>query len=55
MLKGMKLPAKYRGKCQLLLHIPKPLRKKAFQVVLRQFYRGLQVGGLTWQTGARTL
>ncbi|GAB3643195.1 S8 family peptidase [Spirosoma arcticum] len=55
MLKSMKLPAKYRGKCQLFLHIPEPLRKKAFQVVLRQFYRGLQVGGLTWQTGARKL
>ncbi|WP_420151904.1 S8 family peptidase [Spirosoma sp.] len=53
MLKGMKLPAKYRGKCRLYLHIPKPLRKRPFQVVLRQFYRNLQVGGLTWQTGAK--
>jgi len=53
LLKGMKLPAKYRGKCQLLLHIPKPLRKQTFQVMLRQYHRGQQVGGLTWQTGAR--
>ncbi len=53
MLKGMKLPAKYRGKCQLLLYIPKPLRKQTFQVMLRQYHRGQQVGGLTWQTGAR--
>ncbi|UFH53082.1 S8 family serine peptidase [Spirosoma sp. KNUC1025] len=54
-LKGMKLPAKYRGKCKLLLYIPKPLRKQAYQLTLRQLYRGLQVGGLTWQTGPRRL
>ena len=53
MLKSMKLPAKYRGQCRLFLYIPKPLRKQPFQVILRQFYRGLQVGGLTWQTGAK--
>jgi serine protease len=52
MLKGLKLPAKYRGKCRLFVHIPKPLWKHPYQIMLRQFYRGLQVGGLTWQTGA---
>ncbi|QJW89169.1 S8 family serine peptidase [Spirosoma taeanense] len=55
LLKGMKLPAKYRGKCQLLLHIPKELRKRPFQLMLSQYYRKQQVGGLTWQTGARRL
>lgn len=52
---SVELPAKYRAKCRLLLHIPKELRRKTYEVALRQFYRQLQVGGITWQTGRRRL
>ncbi|GAA4451174.1 hypothetical protein GCM10023189_12830 [Nibrella saemangeumensis] len=54
-LTSIELPAKYRAKCRLLLQIPRELRRKTYQITLRQFYRQLQVGGITWQTGRRRL
>lgn len=53
LLKSLRLPAKYRAQCRLLVAIPKELHEKRYRLQLSQFYKNLQVGGITWEIGGK--
>ena len=46
-------PAKSRTKMRLLVHIPKEMRKKEYEVYVRQLYKGKEVGRVTWRLAPR--
>lgn len=48
LMKSLRLKAKYKANCRILVAIPKDLQKNKYQIRLRQMYEELQVGGITW-------
>lgn len=46
-------PTKSRTKMRLLVHIPKEMRKKEYEVYVRQLYKGKEVGRVTWRLAPR--
>jgi hypothetical protein len=50
-IRNVELPAKLRAKCKLLVQIPKNYRNQFYQVSIRQYYRQLEVGRISWNLG----
>jgi Subtilase family len=52
-LKEVLFPTKSRTRMRLLVHIPKKMRRKPYEVYVRQLYEGTEVGRVTWRLAPR--
>lgn len=50
-LRKLELPAKLRAKCKLLVLMPKDSLNRFYEVSVRQYYEGLEVGRISWNVG----
>jgi hypothetical protein len=50
-LRKLELPAKLRAKCKLLVLMPKENLDRFYEVSVRQYYKDLEVGRISWNIG----